>query len=121
MFRPPPLTEDLDPPLVFTHKQYASVELGSNISIMRRSVSSPDETPKRELKYDVQQSIFDYFEVFHLVMRHCVEYSILQPANGRRFSLLIAAEVAEDGLQGGMSANQRQKFHTDDVNQCLHN
>ena len=26
---------------------------------MRRSVSSPDETPRRELKYDAQRSIFD--------------------------------------------------------------
>ena len=26
-----------------------------------------------------------------------------------------------DVLRGGMSATQRQKFHTDDVNQCLHN
>ena len=26
-----------------------------------------------------------------------------------------------DVLQGGTSATQRQKFHTDDVNHCLHN
>ena len=26
-----------------------------------------------------------------------------------------------DVLQGGMSATQRQRFHTDDINQCLHN
>ena len=26
---------------------------------MRRSVSSPDDTPRRELKYDTQRSIFD--------------------------------------------------------------
>ena len=26
-----------------------------------------------------------------------------------------------DVLRGGTSATQRQKFHTDDVNQCLHN
>ena len=26
-----------------------------------------------------------------------------------------------DVSQGGMSATQQQKFHTDDVNQCLHN
>ena len=26
-----------------------------------------------------------------------------------------------DGSRGGTSATQRQKFHTDDVNQCLHN
>ena len=27
----------------------------------------------------------------------------------------------KDVSRGGMSATQRQKFHTDDVNQCLHN
>ena len=26
-----------------------------------------------------------------------------------------------DVLQGGKSTTQRQKFHTDEVNQCLHN
>ena len=36
----------------------------------------------------------------------------------RRFSLLPAAR---DVLQEGMSTTQQQKFHTDDVNQCLHN
>ena len=30
-----------------------------NISSMRRSVSSPDEAPRRELKYNVQWSILD--------------------------------------------------------------
>ena len=34
-----------------------------------------------------------------------------------RFSSLF---VAGDILRGGMSATQRQKFHTDDENQCLH-
>ena len=34
-----------------------------------------------------------------------------------RFSSLF---VAGDILRGGMSATQRQKFHTDDANQCLH-
>ena len=34
-----------------------------------------------------------------------------------RFSSL---SVAGDILRGGMSATQRQKFHTDDANQCLH-
>ena len=34
------------------------------------------------------------------------------------FSLLLAAWVV---LPGGTSAAQRQKFHTDDVDQCLHN
>ena len=29
--------------------------------------------------------------------------------------------VAEDVSQGGTSATQWQKFHTGDVNQCLHN
>ena len=35
-----------------------------------------------------------------------------------RFSSLFAAE---DVLRGGTSATQRQKFHTDDANQCLLN
>ena len=34
------------------------------------------------------------------------------------FSSLFAAR---DVLRGETSATQRQKFHTDDVNQCLHN
>ena len=34
------------------------------------------------------------------------------------FSPLFAAG---DVLRGGTSASQRQKFHTDDANQCLHN
>ena len=34
------------------------------------------------------------------------------------FSMLLAAG---DVSQGGTSATQRQKFHTDDINQCLHN
>ena len=35
-----------------------------------------------------------------------------------RFSLLFATG---DVSRGGTSATQRQKFHTDDANQCLHN
>ena len=35
-----------------------------------------------------------------------------------RFSSLF---VAGDVSRGGTSATQRQKFHTDDANQCLHN
>ena len=35
-----------------------------------------------------------------------------------RFCSLFAAGVV---LRGGTSATQRQKFHTDDANQCLHN
>ena len=35
-----------------------------------------------------------------------------------RFSLFFAAG---DVSHGGTSASQRQKFHTDDANQCLHN
>ena len=35
-----------------------------------------------------------------------------------RFSLLF---VAGDVWRGGTSATQRQKFHTDDANQCLSN
>ena len=35
-----------------------------------------------------------------------------------RFSSLFAAR---DVSRGGTSATQRQKFHADDANQCLHN
>ena len=34
------------------------------------------------------------------------------------FSLLLVAKVVSPE---GSSATQQQKFHTDDVNQCLHN
>ena len=42
-----------------------------NISNMRRSVSSPHR--EESWKYDAQRSMFQNFEVFHLVMKHCVE------------------------------------------------
>ena len=48
----------------------------------------------------------------------CPKVNKMKPANGRRFSSLIAAEGR---FARGTSATQRQKFHTDDVNQCLHN
>ena len=44
-----------------------------NISSMRRSVSSPDETPRRMLKNTTRSG----GEVFHLLMKHCVECLIL--------------------------------------------
>ena len=45
---------------------------------MRRSVSSPDETLRRELKNTTCSGVFlTNFEVFHLVMKQCVEYLIL--------------------------------------------
>ena len=68
--------------------------------------------------------------------RHCTPSSASQPISvfsrtllfsevdltlaceNSRFSSLIAAG---DLSRGGTSATQRQKFHTDDVNQCLHN
>ena len=41
---------------------------------------------------------------------------IVARENNRFSSLFIAGDI----LRGGMSATQRQKFHTDDANQCLH-
>ena len=35
--------------------------------------------------------------------------------------LLLRSSSLRDVSRGGTSAIQRQKFHTDDVNQCLHN
>ena len=40
-------------------ENYCFVIVRCNISSMRRSVSSSDETLRRELKYDAQRSIFD--------------------------------------------------------------
>ena len=47
--------------------------------------------------------------------------------NNRMSPSLRTADVSprssllSDASRGGTSATQRQKFHTDDVNQCLHN
>ena len=50
---------------------------------------------------------------------HCFAVSKWRVAcQNSRFSSLFAAG---DVSPGGTSASQRQKFHTDDVNQCLHN
>ena len=43
--------------------------------------------------------------------------SFLACENIRSSSLFAAVDVS----RGGTSATQRQKFHTDDANQCLHN
>ena len=47
-----------------------------------------------------------------------VSAKVLVACENIRFSSLF---VAEDVSRGGTSATQRQKFHTDDANQCLHN
>ena len=47
----------------------------------------------------------------------CVILPSLACENSRFSSLFAARNVS----RGGTSATQRQKFHTDDVNQCLHN
>ena len=44
-------------------------------------------------------------------------YFYLACENIRFSSLFVAGDVS----RGGTSATQRQKFHTDDANQCLHN
>ena len=46
------------------------------------------------------------------------EVDLTLACENSRFSSLIAAG---DLSRGGTSATQRQKFHTDDVNQCLYN
>ena len=38
-----------------------------------------------------------------------------------RQTFLLRTSLLRDVLWGGTSATQQQKFHTDDVNQCLHN
>ena len=48
---------------------------------------------------------------------HAESIMSLACENIRFSSLFIAGDVS----QGGTSATQRQKFHTNDANQCLHN
>ena len=49
-----------------------------NLSSMGCSVSSPDETLRRQLKIRRAAKYFLMnFEVFHLVMKHCVECLII--------------------------------------------
>ena len=49
---------------------------------------------------------------------HCAKFEKNVSGENSRFSSLLPAG---DVFRGGKSATQRQKFHTDDVNQCLHN
>ena len=55
------------------------------------------------------------------------EYSRFHMQNFLGFCILRTADVSprssplRDVLRGGRSATQRQKFHTEDVSQCLHN
>ena len=39
----------------------------------------------------------------------------------KKKSRLSSLRIARDILLGGASVPQQQKFHTDDLNQCLHN
>ena len=66
-------------PAMWFHNVISLEVSGScNISNVRHSVSSPDETLRRELKI---RHAMEYFltnlEVFHLVMKHCIELLIL--------------------------------------------
>ena len=55
-----------------------SLSVACNISSTRRSVSSPDERLRRELKIRrAAEVFFSNFEVFHLLMKHSVECLIL--------------------------------------------
>ena len=51
-------------------------------------------------------------------LRRCLSSELGVACENIRFSSLF---VAGDVSRGGTSATQRQKFHTDDANQCLHN
>ena len=48
------------------------------ISSMRRSVSSSDETARRELKIRAQRCIFDELPGVHVVMKHLVKKMTLE-------------------------------------------
>ena len=46
------------------------------------------------------------------------KWALIKACECSRFSSLLASR---DVSPGGKSATQRQKFHTDDVDRCLHN
>ena len=83
---------------------------------------------KRSLPYDMKFSrdlIFlgvyfdDFARPFHSLFQVLTSTTYCSVAcENSRFSLLFATV---DVSRGGTSATKRQKFHTDDVNQCLHN
>ena len=62
-----------------------------------------------------------YYDVLKLKIKTSTNLtsaaSLLACENIRLSSLFTAGDVS----CGGTSATQRQKFHTDDANQCLHN
>ena len=62
-----------------------------------------------------------YYDVLKLKIKTSTNLtsaaSLLACENIRLSSRFTAGDVS----RGGMSATQRQKFHTDDANQCLHN
>ena len=69
------------------------------------SMLNDDTTDLIERLADVQQE------------KWLLEEKVLACENIRFSSLFAAGDVS----RGGTSATQRQKFHTDDANQCLHN
>ena len=52
------------------------------------------------------------------IQKFCHHANMMLACKNIRFSSLFAAG---DVSRGGTSATQRQKFHTDETNQCLHN
>ena len=55
--------------------------------------------------------------LFSNVLKFWFSGELIACENIRFSSLFVAGDVS----RGGTSATQRQKFHTDDANQCLHN
>ena len=102
----PPLSKGLDPPLVFTHKQYASVELGRN----------------RELK------IWCAAEYFWRTLR-CFIWWWDTVSNARYYSLQTAdVSPCSSPLRLLRTVYKEECLHLSDrnsilmtLNQCLHN
>ena len=87
-----------------------------------RFLRNPEETASIQPQFhpahhntencSVSLKLTNHGATFNVVRRHFVACENI------RFSSLFAdGEVS----RGGTSATQRQKFHTDDANQCLHN
>ena len=85
---------------------------------MNRTVNQvPLKSTQSTISYriEIMWSICNYACKFHIPICKTKGAHVLACENIRFSSLFAAGDVS----RGGTSATQRQKFHTDDANQCL--
>ena len=65
----------------------------------------------------MKSNVYKNLKLNHSIYVHVPILPLIAYEDSHFSSLFAAGDV----LHGGTSASQQQKFHTDDVNQCLHN